>query len=190
VPAIRVPDSRGTFGKTWEILPLYDPRAAREHIRQFLKTDLEHVIANALYGDDPSKPVRLIDYGSSNSHLELRRGYPYKHVMPDLNGRRYANYLMASRLADLAGKPAPHLRQRAESLKVLLKQALWNPRTRWFDFRDAQGRTDSRWTVLVFKLFGSGVLDGEQEAGLLGHLNEREFLSEFGLHSLSKTDIA
>lgn len=230
------------FGETWEILPLYDPQAAREHIGRFLKTDLtahfafnpltgkafgpwymvnqekiiglvyyyvknigdlkfldsiiegktvlEHVIANALYGDDLSKPVRLIDYGPSNSHLELRRGYPYNHVMPDLNGRRYANYLMASRLAELAGRPATYLRQRAESLKVLLKQSLWNPRTRWFDFQDAQGRKQSRWTVQVFKLLESGVLDGEQEAGLLGHLNEREFLSEFGLHSLSKTEIA
>ena len=35
------------------------------------------------------------------------------------------------------------------------------------------------------------MLDAEEEAGLLNHLNsEDEFLSEFGLHSLSKTDIA
>ena len=155
------------FGEIWEILPLYDPEAAREHIKQFLKTDmtahfafnpvtgkafgpwylvnqekiigliyyyvkntgdwrfstasssgktvLEHVIANAMYGDDPAKPVALIDYGPSNSHLEFRRGYPYNHVMPDLNGRRYANYLMASRLAELAGKPAPQLRAAGRS---------------------------------------------------------------------------
>jgi hypothetical protein len=28
------------FGEVWEILPLYDPQAAREHIKQFLKIDI------------------------------------------------------------------------------------------------------------------------------------------------------
>ena len=230
------------FGETWEILPLYDPDAARSHICQFLKTDmtkhfafnplngeafgpwymvnqektigliyyyvkntgdtafldkkvdgktiLEHALAHARFGDDASKPVALIDYGSSNSHLELRRGYPYNHVMPDLNGRRYANFLMACRLAEVAGKPAPELRDRAEALKTLLKQRLWNPQTRWFDFVSADGRKDTRYTVQMFKLFGSGVLDGDETAGLLSHLNEEEFFSAYGLHSMSKTDVA
>lgn len=44
---------------------------------------------------------------------------------------------------------------------------------------------------MEFKLFGSKVLDAEQEAGLLGHLlDEREFLAQFGLESMAKTDIA
>lgn len=230
------------FGETWEILPLYDPRAAREHIQKFLQTDmtrhfafnpvtgeafgpwypvnqekilgliyhyvkltgdvrflserldgktvLEHAIAHAVYGDDLSRPVALIDYGPANNHLELRRGYPYNHKMPDLNGRRYENYVMAARLAEAAGQPAPYLLERAQQLKTVLKQTLWNPNTRWFDFQDDRGRKDTRYTVQIFKLFGSQVLDAEQEAGLLGHLNEREFLSQFGLHSMSKTDVA
>jgi hypothetical protein len=143
-----------------------------------------------MYGDDLAKPVALIDYGPSNSHLELRRQYAYNHVMPDLNGRRYANYVLASQLAEAAGKPAPYLCQRAEALRGVLKERLWDPRTRWFDFVNAQGRREARYTVQVFKLFSSPVLDAEEEAGLLGHLNEREFLSEFGLHSMAKTDPA
>jgi hypothetical protein len=67
---------------------------------------------------------------------------------------------------------------------------MWNPQTRWFDFFDGQGARHTRYTIQMFKLFGSGVLDAEEEAGLLGHLNDREFLSEFGLHSLAKTDPA
>jgi hypothetical protein len=155
------------------------------------KTVLEHAIANAMYGDDPAKPVALIDYGPANNHLELRLGLPYNHVMPDLNGRRYQNYVLAAELADLAGKPAPQLRQRAEELKTALKCELWNKKTRWFDFRDDKGKIDARYTLQMFKLFGSKVLDAEEEAGLLDHLkSEREFLSDFGLHSLSKTDPA
>jgi hypothetical protein len=230
------------FGEVWEILPLYDPQAAREHIKQFLKTDitthfafmpvngeafgpwypvnqekiigliyyyvqitgdtafLDEVVADksvldwtvyhAVHGDDLGKPVALIDYGPSNSHLELRRGYPYNHVMPDLNGRRYANYLRAAELCEIAERPAPYLVERAEALKVLLKQQIWNPDTKWFWFENDQGVKDTRLTVQLFKLFGSGVLDAEEAAGLLSHLNETEFLSEYGLHSMSKTDIA
>jgi len=230
------------FGEVWEILPLYDPRAAREHIQQFLKIDitrhfafiptkgdafgpwymvnqekiigliyfyvkntgdadflkevvngrsvLDWVVLNALHGDDPAGPVQLIDYGPSNSHLELRRGYPYNHIMPDLNGRRYMNYCMAAELCALMGAPAPYLKERAEALKLLLKQELWDPDLRWFRFKDAAGNTDLRYTVQLFKLVNSPVLDAEQRAGLLSHLNETEFLSEFGLHSMAKTDIA
>lgn len=230
------------FGEIWEILPLYDPAADREHIKQFLKTDLtkhfafmpitgdafgpwypvnqekiigliyyyvkntgdtafleesvdgktilEWAVFHALAGDDPAKPVALIDYGPSNSHLELRRGYPYNHVMPDLNGRRYANYKMAAQLCSFAGQPAPYLAERAYALKKLLKERLWNPEGKWFWFENDAGTKDIRYTVQLFKLFGSGVLDAEETAGLLGHLNETEFLSAQGLHSMSKTDIA
>ena len=155
------------------------------------KTVLEHAIINATFGDEPAKPVAMIDYGSSNSHLELRRGLPYNHVMPDLNGRRYDNYVFAAELAELAGRPEPMLRQRAEELKRVLKSRLWNKDTRWFDFEDGKGHKDVRYTLQMFKLFGSKVLDGEEETGLLSHLlSETEFLSEFGLHSLAKTDPA
>ena len=157
------------------------------------KTVLEHAILNAMYGDDPTKPVALIDYGSSNSHLELRRGIPYNHVMPDLNGRRYQNYVFAAELVDLAGDKnrASQLRRRAEELKSVLKNTLWNKNARWFDFQDDKGKRDIRYTVQMFKLFGSKVLDQEEESGLLGHLlSENEFLSAYGLHSMAKTDLA
>ncbi|MBN2292402.1 MAG: hypothetical protein JXM70_08255 [Pirellulales bacterium] len=153
------------------------------------KTVLEHVLKNATVLDDVSKPVELIDYGPSNSHLELRlRSDAYNHVMPDLNGRRHANYLRAARLAEIAGKPAPHLLQRADDLKKLLKQKLWNNETKWFDFINGKCKPETRWTVQMFKLFGSSVLDEETEAGLMSHLDEKEFLSEHGLHSLAKGD--
>ncbi|MBN2025116.1 MAG: hypothetical protein JW809_20230 [Pirellulales bacterium] len=155
------------------------------------KTILQHALSNATYGDDPRRPVALIDYGPSNAHLELRRGIPYNHVMPDLNGRRYNSFVFAAELADLAGKPAPQLRQRAEQLKAVLKRQLWNEETRWFDFQDEKGKKNARYTVQMFKLLGSQVLDVEEERGLLGHLlSEKEFLSPFGLHGLAKIDLA
>ena len=154
------------------------------------KTVLEWAVSNALHGDDAGKPVALIDYGPSNSHLELRRGLPYNHVMPDLNGRRVMNYLRAAELCDVAGAPMPALRERAADLARVLKQELWDADLRWFRFRNEKGEPDTRYTVQLFKLFNSPVLDREEEAGLLSHLNEQEFLSQYGLHSLAKQDPA
>ncbi len=230
------------FGEAWEILPLFDPSAARNHIRQFLKCDLlkhflfnpitgqadgvwyminqekiigltyyyvlltgdkaflhevvdgrsvrDHMVVQAMFGDEVGKPMSLIDYGESNSHLELRRGYAYNHVMPALNARRYANYLRAATLCDLAGKPASVLSERAELLKPLLKERLWDPRARWFRFEDGKGKSGLRYTVQLFKPIGTGGFDRECEEGLLSHLNEEEFLSAYGLHSISKRDPA
>jgi len=230
------------FGEGWEIHPLYDPKAVREHIKQFLKIDLtkhfafnpidgkgfgpwyqinqekiigliyyyvlntgdlafledkvkgrtiiKHVINHALMGDDLSKPVALYDYGElGEQHLELRRNIPYHGIMPDLNGRRYLNYMWAYALSRLAGRPVYHLPERAAALKALLKRELWNSDKKWFDFV-ISGKKDVRWTVQMYKLINSPVLDKEEEEGLLSHLNELEFLSRYGLHSLAKGDAA
>jgi hypothetical protein len=155
------------------------------------RTIMDHMMEQALALDDISKPVQLIDYGSSNSHLELRRkSNYYNHVMPDLNGRRYANYLMVAALAEEYGKPQKILVERAELLKKLLKEKLWNRETRWFDFINDQGKPETRYTIQMFKLFGSPILDEEMETGLLSHWNEKEFLGIYGIHSLALQDIA
>jgi hypothetical protein len=154
------------------------------------KSIRDHMIIQAMYGDEVGKPSALIDYGPSNSHLELRRRYSYNHVMPDLNARRYANYLRAATLCDLAGKPALFLRERAELLKPLLKERLYDAKARWFRVEDDIGKGELRYTVQMFKPLGSGALDKECEDGLVSHLNEKEFLSNYGLHSLSKRDPA
>src|SRR5690606_18392317 len=124
-------------------------------------------------------------------HLELRKRFVYDHYVPDLNGRRYGNYHAAAALCDLAGvQPPIDLRDRAEQLKQLLNRELWNETERWYVFRDPSGKTDLRYTVQMFKLVGSRVLDNQHLQGLLGHFNEAEFLSDYGLHSMSKLDEA
>jgi hypothetical protein len=154
------------------------------------KTILDWVVYHALVGDDLAKPVALIDYGPSNSHLELRKQYAYNHVMPDLNGRRYNNYVFAARLSERVGRPRPDLLDRAEQLKRVLHEQLWDAQAKWFAFVNEKGEKELRYTCQMFKLFNSGVLTPESEAGLLSHLSEREFLGAYGLHSLSKLDPA
>jgi hypothetical protein len=177
--------------------------------RQFLdesvngKSIIDHMIIQASYGEDLSKPVALIDYGSENHHLELRKGtvwekdgavsppdYIYDHMMPDLNGRRYNNYCMVSRLCDYYGIEFEQYQSRAEDLKQLIKAEMWSERDKWLYFIDNKGHKDIRYTIQIYKLIGSNVLNKEQENGLLSHLNEDEFLSDYGIHSISKRDPA
>ena len=158
------------------------------------KTVFDIMIENGVHLDDISLPVKLVDYGvdygSANSHLELRREYRYNHVMPDVNGRRYNNYLRVSELCDLMGKPKPYLMERADALKKLLKEELWDPKIKWFRFADSEGNTDVRYQAQMYKMLDSDVLDEEEKSGMISHLNDKEFLSDYGLHSMSKMDIA
>ncbi len=154
------------------------------------KTVYQHFMDNALFGDDPEKEVGLVDYGKDGEHhLELRRGYPYRGIMPDVNALRYLTYRRAYELSSMAGKPQKNLLDRAEALKVLLKQELWSPEHKWFYF-NSEGKKDIRWSNFIYTLIGTGVFDEEVEKGLLSHLNEREFLGDYGIHSISKLDPA
>ena len=143
-----------------------------------------------MHGDDLSKAAVLVDYGENVSHLELRHHYKYNHVLPDVNGGRYASYVRASKLAALAGKERQDIVARAAPLKELLKKTLWNPQHKWLGFQREDGSLELRYSNIIFTLIGTGALDKEQERELVGHLNEKEFLSDYGLHSISKLDPA
>jgi len=153
------------------------------------RTIADWAVFHACVGDVLSGPVELIDYGKpGDSHLELRRPYVYRGVMPDLNARRYRNYQRAYEISEMAGCPKPFLMERAEGLRMLLR-SLWDEEDGWYDFL-WDGRRDKRYTVQMFKFLDSPVIDENTRAKLISHLNETEFLSKFGLHSMSKTDPA
>ncbi len=154
------------------------------------RTVLEWMLYHAYVADDPEKPVALYDYGEGGkSHLELRKQFVYNGIMPDLNARRYMNYKRVYELTQLAGCPDERLPQRMAQLKEAMK-ALWNKDAKWYDFINKDGVRDIRYTVQMFKFLNSPVTGTEEREGLISHLNEREFLSAFGLHSMSKLDEA
>ncbi len=153
------------------------------------RTIWEWAVFHAFVLDDVTGPQRLVDYGDEGkSHLELRRKYVYKGVMPDLNARRYQNYMKAYRLTCLVGKPNELLVERAEALKPLLRE-LWDDEDGWYDFI-WEGERQRRYTVQMFKFLDSPVIDDDTRRKLIAHLNDEEFLSKFGLHSMSKKDVA
>lgn len=154
------------------------------------KTVIEWMRHYAYVCDDVSCDVELYDYGvGGNDHLEIAAwgNGPYNGVMPDLNARRYMNYKRVYELTRAAGCPDEMLPRRAEALKAKLCE-LWNEEQKWYDFIDAEGNRDIRFTVQMFKFINSKVIGKHERDGLISHLNEREFLSKFGLHSMSKLD--
>jgi len=81
--------------------------------------------------------------------------------------------------------------KRAKDLKTLFLKKMWDEKEKWFVWLgEAQKSRNIRYTAEIFELFGTGVLERNEEKGLLSHINEKEFLSEFGLHSMSKKDPA
>lgn len=154
------------------------------------KTVLEWMKHYAYACDEGKEGNSLFNYGKSGfDHLELRRGILYDGVMPDLNARRYMNYIRVWELCKVAGMPCDDLKERALGLKEKLK-TLWNDDIKWYFFFDSNGKRDLRYTVQMFKFLNSPVIDTKEREGLISHLNETEFLSKFGLHSMSKLDIA
>jgi hypothetical protein len=153
------------------------------------KTVLEWVLHHATLLDTPG-PVQLADYGENKSHLELRKQYGYSHIVPDLNGQRCNNFHMAATLSEMAGTPRPDLRERAKALRGLLRTRLWDPEKQWFAFEDKAGKREFRYTNILYLLVGTEALERQCEEGLVGHLNEREFLSAYGIHSMAKHDPA
>lgn len=154
------------------------------------RTVIEWMKFHAYVCDDLSKDVDLYDYGEQGSqHLEIHfyNNGPYNGIMPDLNARRYRNYMLAYELTKVAGEPDERLPQRAAQLKEKMK-SLWNEDAQWYDFIDAEGNRDIRYTAQMFKFINSGVLDKKERDGLVSHLNDREFLSWLGIHSMSKLD--
>ncbi len=154
------------------------------------RTVIEWMLYHAYVCDDVTHDVELYDYGhGGNDHLEIAAwgNGPYNGIMPDLNARRYMNYIRVYELTRLIGQPDERLAERAEALKAKLKE-LWNDEEKWYDFIDEFGNRGTRYTVQMFKFIASGVIDSYERDGLVSHLNEREFLSKFGLHSMSKLD--
>jgi hypothetical protein len=150
------------------------------------KTVWEWAYERAIYRDDLGKPVALIDYGTNYNLLELKRTANYTHFVPSPNAERCWSYRAVDEMAGWAGRPAPGLSRRAAELARVISDQLWSPADRWFYSRNTRGEPHLGYSIQVFDLLRLDILDKSERDGLVGHLNEREFLSPAGVHSYSK----
>lgn len=141
----------------------------------------------ALEGEDPGQPVGLVDYGDNRNLLELKKTEDYTGFVPSPNAERAWSWRAIDKMAPLAGVEPPGLGKRAAALEQLIHEKLWSPQERWFMSLDRAGRQTPGYSIQVFDLLRLDFLQPEARQGILGHLNEKEFLSLWGVHSYSKS---
>ena len=139
--------------------------------------------------EDMSRPPVLIDYGTNENLLELHRTQAYQHYTPSPNGERLLIYRMVDEMYRWAGRKAPvDFKARGTLLRRVLMDELWDQDLKWFRCLDQERKPRVCYSIQIFDLLREELLSPEQAKGLVGHLNEREFLSQWGVHSLSKVD--
>jgi hypothetical protein len=154
------------------------------------KTVWEWTYERAVYRDDLTRPVELIDYGTNYNLLELKRTDDYTHFVPSPNAERCWSYRAVDEMAGWAGRPSPGLSRRAADLAQVISAKLWSPTDRWLTSLDLKGAPHLGYSIQVFDVLRLDVLSREERDGLVSHLNEREFLSANGVHSYSKATAA
>ncbi len=153
------------------------------------KTALTCLYEACLGFENMEEEVELIDYGSNHNLLELKKTENYTHVTPSPNGERVLTYRYLTEIYKLMGQKTPHdLIKRGEVLKEKFIQKLWNPEMLWINTLDEHGNPRISYSIQIFDIIRTGMLTREQELGILTHLKEGEFLSEWGIHSLAVTD--
>ncbi len=152
------------------------------------KSVFEHLKDNAWFGDDLSKPVSLIDYGTNENLLELKRTTDYEHYVPSPNAERCWSYRAVADLGQRIGESTGQLTRRADELKDYIVNQLWDSESGWLTSRDLDDNRRPGWSIQVFDTLRTGILNLDQANALVMHLNDNEFLSDYGVHSLSKQD--
>ena len=154
------------------------------------KKVIDYCVDQALFKDDINNDVALIDYGSNHNLLELKKTDRYQFYVPSPNAERSWSYRAVDELCEWAKVESPNLSPRAYSLAKLITQKLWSEDDHWFLTLDTLGQRHFLPSVQIFDMLRCNVLTKDQEQKILSHLNEKEFLSQFGVHSLSKLDPA
>lgn len=152
------------------------------------RTVLEWARDHAVYLDRLDAPAGLIDYGTNENLLELHRTDAYLHFVPSPNAERCWSYRAVDEMAGWAGVKPFGLARRADELAAVVHQKLWDPAARWFAALDASGHPRLCYSIQIFDLLRQGILTPAERDGVLTHLNDKEFLSPWGVHSLARTD--
>jgi hypothetical protein len=153
------------------------------------KTVYRWAVEHALFGDDLAQAPTLVDFGKDLNLLELRRTDAYRHFVPSPNAERCWSMRAVDRMAGWIGAEEAHLSVRAEELAGLIGERLWCEDLGWFGTLDRAGNRKVCWTIQVFDMLRFDVVHENKRNMMLRHLNEDEFLSTYGVHSLSKRDL-
>ncbi|HOK65917.1 MAG TPA: hypothetical protein PK054_00945 [Anaerohalosphaeraceae bacterium] len=153
--------------------------------RPLLDVFLEYVFEK----EDLTQPPVLIDYGTNENLLELRRTQAYQHYTPSPNFERILNYQIMKQIYRWAGKESPiDFSVRTQQLQSVILDTLWDKTDQWFVSLDSNRKPQTCYSIQIFDLLRADLVRGRQAEAIVQRLNENEFLSQWGVHSLSKMD--
>lgn len=134
-------------------------------------------------------PDGLIDLGDANELLLELRTDDYDHVVPAVNGLAVEYFRWLAQLAKERKDPAAAtFEARAEALNKAFHERLWNKTAGWFDNLYPGGSRQPFFSAHLFDLLGTSVLTRRERRAIASHLEEGEFLGEFGMYSISRKD--
>lgn len=163
------------------------------------KTVLDWLVSLAEWGEKDRDPDGdgLLDYGNDSNLLELKKtgaGPGYVNEVPSPNGERvYVYRTVADLLEHVASQKNQdtilHLRAMADSVANAVNQILWLDRDGWYGTKQRDGNVVPVYSIQVYELLRvPGLVSQDRAERLMTHLNDREFIAQWGIRSMSIKD--
>jgi hypothetical protein len=132
----------------------------------------------------------LVDVGYNTEKIIEIRTDGYNHAVPIVNTLTIDLLYTMADWAETLGEDKLHQTyfDDAEKLKELVNKHLWNEELGWYDNLYPDGTKGTIWTYHLFDLLGTDYLPDHQVYRLVTHLQEGEFLGEFGVYSIARRD--
>ncbi|MCD9025697.1 hypothetical protein [Cohnella silvisoli] len=130
----------------------------------------------------------LLDFGDHHHLLEMR-SKGYEHIVPSPNSERVVTYQRLAELLETVDAPRAEIyRRKASETTAAVQLNLWNEQDGWMDSIYPNGTREQVYSIQIFDIIDTGILSSDQIRRIISRLNEREFLSQYGVHSISKSD--
>ena len=163
------------------------------------KTILDWLVQLAEWGEKDRDPNGdgLLDYGNDSNLLELHKtgsGPGYVNEVPSPNGERvYVYRTVADFLEHVNPKQNQetirHLRAMADSVSKAVNQVLWLDRYGWYGTKQRDGSVVPIYSIQIYELLRvPGLVPHDRAEKLMAHLNESEFIAQWGIRSMSIKD--
>lgn len=193
-------------GAFWENLYIQEPFALQVMIEAYLRHTNDFSLFNAKAADatvwewmqrwvtelqtNYTDDIGLINVGYNTEKIIEIRTDGYNHAVPITNALTidllYKMAEWAMKMGDK--KQSKKYTADADKLNNLVNKHLWNEELGWFDNLYPDGTKGTIWTYHLFDLLDSEHLTDNQVMRLASHIQEGEFLGEYGFYSISRRD--
>ncbi len=112
-----------------------------------------------------------------------------KNARPTINSYMYGNAMAISKIATMSGSPslASHFKSKADSVKQLMQEVLWNPRDTFFETLKQNGQPANVREAIGFIPWYFNLPSAGYENAWKKLMDQKGFLSPFGLTTAERS---